>query len=527
MAGWKSWDSGEQVLATEFQNYVQDQVVQVYAGTAARSSALGTAVTEGMVSYLNDINELQVYNGSAWAAITGGGGTATYATTAGTAVYATNAGTAVYATTSGTANYATTSGTADYATTSGTAVYATTAGTSVFATNAGTAVNLSGTVTTAQVTGTSIVLNGTAIPIGGTANVTGGGGTADFTNPMTVLGDLIVGGSAGVANRLGIGSADTYLYSNGTVASWNTLGTASYATTSGTAVYATTSGTAVNVSGTVSASQVSGTAIFLNGTAISVGGSATISASSLPTQTGNAGELLVTDGTAASWSNTVTANGTATPALIVKALPSQTGQLQRWVNSNNDVLISIGASNTAGIEIGRTDGTASTPFIDFHSGATATDYDSRIIASGGNGTSPGGSLELIAALVSVTGLLTAKPAEPATNTDTAGAVGYVGLPQVALSSGGTTLSKAHAGEHIYNTSAGTVTIPANASVPLEVGTTVVIINGNNTSAVNITSDTLRQAGTTNTGQRTIAAYGMATLVKVASTTWYISGNGVS
>lgn len=490
MAGWKSWDSGEQVLATEFQNYVQDQVVQVYAGTAARSSALGTAVTEGMVSYLNDINELQVYNGSAWAAITGGGGTATYATTAGTAVYATNAGTAVYAT------------------------------------NAGTAVNLSGTVTTAQVTGTSIVLNGTAIPIGGSATVTGGGGTATFSNPMTVLGDLIVGGTAGAAERLGIGSANTYLYSNGTVASWNTLGTASYATTSGTADYATTSGTAVNVSGTVSASQVSGTAIFLNGTAISVGGSATISDSSLPTQTANAGELLVTDGTAASWSNTVTANAASVPGLIVKGAASQSGALQRWVNSDDNTLISFSGTNTAGMEIGRTDGTASTPFIDFHSGATATDHDSRIIASGGNGTSAGGSLEFVAASVTVSGTLTANPAAPA-NANTAKAVGYVGMPQVVLSTGGTTITSAHAGDHIYNTSAGTVTIPANSSVPLEVGTTVVIVNGNNTSTIAITTDTLRQAGTTNTGPRTLAAYGMATLVKVASTTWYISGNGVS
>jgi hypothetical protein len=42
-------------------NYLQDQVVQNYAGTAARGSAIGSAVSQGMVSYLDDSNSLEVY----------------------------------------------------------------------------------------------------------------------------------------------------------------------------------------------------------------------------------------------------------------------------------------------------------------------------------------------------------------------------------------------------------------------------------------------------------------------------------
>lgn len=119
-------------------------------------------------------------------------------------------------------------------------------------------------------------------------------------------------------------------------------------------------------------------------------------------------------------------------------------------------------------------------------------------------------------------------AEPSANTNTATSVGYVGLPQVILSTGGLTLSKAHAGEHIYVTgSSQTVTIPANASVPFEIGTTIVVINGNVTSSIAITSDTLRLAGGTTTGTRSLAVYGMATLVKVAATTWIASGNGLT
>ena len=64
--GRRTWTAGEVATAANIQSYLQDQVVQVYAGTAARSSALGTAVSEGMVSYLTDTNALQYYDGAAW-----------------------------------------------------------------------------------------------------------------------------------------------------------------------------------------------------------------------------------------------------------------------------------------------------------------------------------------------------------------------------------------------------------------------------------------------------------------------------
>lgn len=56
------------------------------------------------------------------------------------------------------------------------------------------------------------------------------------------------------------------------------------------------------------------------------------------------------------------------------------------------------ASGNAALEIGSTRGVANTPSIDFHSGATATDYDSRIIANGGNGVAGNGTLKYQAAL---------------------------------------------------------------------------------------------------------------------------------
>ena len=72
MTGWKAWQIGEVVDADDFQTYVQDQVVQVYANASARTAALGTAVAQGMVSYLEDTSALQVY-GTAWANVSNPG----------------------------------------------------------------------------------------------------------------------------------------------------------------------------------------------------------------------------------------------------------------------------------------------------------------------------------------------------------------------------------------------------------------------------------------------------------------------
>ena len=63
--GRKVFAPGEVLTATNVQNYLMDQAVQVYAGTAARGSAIGSATTEGMVSWLSDTNKMQVATGTA------------------------------------------------------------------------------------------------------------------------------------------------------------------------------------------------------------------------------------------------------------------------------------------------------------------------------------------------------------------------------------------------------------------------------------------------------------------------------
>lgn len=69
-AGYRTFVPGETLTADNIQNYLQDQVVQVYASAAARDSALTGLVSEGMTTFLKDTNKLYTFNGSSWEEVT-------------------------------------------------------------------------------------------------------------------------------------------------------------------------------------------------------------------------------------------------------------------------------------------------------------------------------------------------------------------------------------------------------------------------------------------------------------------------
>jgi hypothetical protein len=74
-----------------------------------------------------------------------------------------------------------------------------------------------------------------------------------------------------------------------------------------------------------------------------------------------------------------------------------------------------------------------------------------------------------------------------------------------------------------------VTVPANAATAFTVGDTIALYN-NSASTITITQGsgvTLRLAGTATSGNRTIAQRGLATLIKIATDEWVVSGMGVS
>jgi hypothetical protein len=63
--GRKIFTAGDVLTASDVQSYLQDQAVMVFAGTAARSSAIATP-SEGMFAITKDNDELDYYDGSAW-----------------------------------------------------------------------------------------------------------------------------------------------------------------------------------------------------------------------------------------------------------------------------------------------------------------------------------------------------------------------------------------------------------------------------------------------------------------------------
>jgi hypothetical protein len=70
-AGYRTFASGEVLTANNVQTYLMDQAVQVYAGTAARASAVPSP-SAGMVAY-STATGLQVFDGSAWVNVGGVG----------------------------------------------------------------------------------------------------------------------------------------------------------------------------------------------------------------------------------------------------------------------------------------------------------------------------------------------------------------------------------------------------------------------------------------------------------------------
>ena len=116
------------------------------------------------------------------------------------------------------------------------------------------------------------------------------------------------------------------------------------------------------------------------------------------------------------------------------------------------------------------------------------------------------------------------------NALTSMAPGYINIPQNSQSAAYTTVA-ADAGKHILHpasdNNARTFTIDSNANVAYPIGTTITFINQINTVTIAITSDTLTLMGAGSTGSRTLAANGIATAVKVASTSWIINGTNLT
>jgi len=155
---WKNFQNGYPLYASELNNYLMNQSVATFASSAERASVL-TAPLEGQVTWLQDTNAFQVYNGSAWVDINDN----------------------------------------------------TDAIQKSLLTTAGDLIVASGASTPARL---GIGSNGQVLTSNGTTAAWGS------ATPITNQGDLIIGNSSGVAARLAIGTNNQILTSNGTTATW-------------------------------------------------------------------------------------------------------------------------------------------------------------------------------------------------------------------------------------------------------------------------------------------------------------------
>jgi hypothetical protein len=110
-------------------------------------------------------------------------------------------------------------------------------------------------------------------------------------------------------------------------------------------------------------------------------------------------------------------------------------------------------------------------------------------------------------------------------------IGYLNIPFNSQSAAYTAVL-ADSGKVIFHPStdanARTFTIPANSSVAYPVGTAITFINmTSQVVTIAITTDTMYLSAAGTTGSRSLAQYGSATAIKMTSTTWLISGSGLT
>ena len=238
--------------------------------------------------------------------------------------------------------------------------------------------------------------------------------------------------------------------------------------------------------------KIQGNASGTGTTTLQSGNTNTSFSLALPTADGTANQALVTDGAGVLSFASTGAGDVVGPASSVDSelalFNSTTGKLIKRASLTGLVKATSGVASAA---------TAGTDFV---------------APSGALGTPSSGTLTNCTA-------------------DGTDGVGFRNVPINSQSAAYTTVL-ADSGKAIFHPStdanARTFTIDSNANVAYPLGTVLTFINmTSQVVTIAITSDTLYLAGTGTTGSRTLAQYGMASAIKMTSTTWIISGSGLT
>ncbi len=205
-----------------------------------------------------------------------------------------------------------------------------------------------------------------------------------FKNDIQTLGSIRTLGALEVTNAAILSST---LNVGGTLTASGTLTATSVITLSGATTSATTIGTTATT-GTTTIGGTSQTGLITLGQStathtLNIDAGATISGA---TKTINIG----TGGVSGSTTNITLGSATGT-----------TTNIYGWINifGSSTSRATIGTDNS--LSLGRIDNTASSPYIDFNSGSTTVDYDTRIMATAGNGTAGNGTLGILTGAVGI------------------------------------------------------------------------------------------------------------------------------
>jgi hypothetical protein len=240
----------------------------------------------------------------------------------------------------------------------------------------------------------------------------------------------------------------------------------------------------------VSNLKVQGNASGTGTTTIQSANTSSSTTFTLPATDGTNGQFLSTDGSGNLTFSSAAGGGSVTTVSVVSA----NGLAGTVANASSTPAITLSTSITGVL---KGNGTAI-------SAATAgTDY---VVPGGALGTPSSGTLS-------------------SCTVDGTNKVGYIGAPQ----STNTTVAVSDAGKHIYFTggSTATLTVNTNATTAIDVGTTILVVNNNSGNLTISGAGVTFQLANGATGNRTVATKGMATLLKVATDTWYVSGAGVT